>query len=133
MHGGRDRRPLLSEQSQLLGRHRSNVAELRHALKGRSTHHLHASTNQATKIPDALLSNLVCPKLFVGNFLGSPTKSMTGRHCWFGAYQQPLFYFALSNDKATKVEPSLSRAKSELWSMDWDRIGDETISWLTSA
>tara|TARA_X000001036_G_scaffold178547_1_gene169052 strand:+ start:5634 stop:5810 length:177 start_codon:yes stop_codon:yes gene_type:complete len=58
---------------------------------------------------------------------------MTGRRCWFGAYQQPLFYFALSNDKATKVEPSLSRAKSELWSMDWGRIGDETISWLTSA
>tara|TARA_Y100001970_G_scaffold293860_1_gene443952 strand:- start:19034 stop:19480 length:447 start_codon:yes stop_codon:yes gene_type:complete len=108
-----DHHPLLAARSQLLARHGPGVVELRHALKGKSSHHLREATSRATKNPIQLLLDLVCPKLSAGNFLGFPTKSMTAQHYWFSVYQCPLFDFALSNDEATKVEPSVLAAKSD--------------------
>jgi hypothetical protein len=129
----RDHHPLLSARSQLLARHQPGVVELRHALKGKSTHRLHEATSRATKNPIQRLLDLVRPKLFVGNFLGFPTKSMTAQHCLFSVHQCLLFDFALSNDEATKVEPSLLAAKSDFSAVCWVLTGDERISWFTSA
>tara|TARA_B100000579_G_scaffold435337_1_gene458323 strand:- start:526 stop:687 length:162 start_codon:yes stop_codon:yes gene_type:complete len=53
---------------------------------------------------------------------------MTGRHCWRGVIPRQLFYFALSNDEATKAAPNLVEARSEFSAVNWGSTDGEKIS-----